>query len=97
MQVQSPGWEDPLEEGKATTPIFLPGESHGQRSLEGYSPWGHKESGITELTEHEPRPWTPKGSKATRVSTNFLKSSLLARNSAKSFADLNTFNPLKTP
>ena len=58
---------------------------------------GHKESGITELTEHEPRPWTPKGSKATRVSTNFLKSSLLARNSAKSFADLNTFNPLKTP
>ena len=25
------------------TPVFLPGESHGQRSLEGYSPWGHKE------------------------------------------------------
>ena len=27
------------------TPVFLPGESHGQRSLEGYSPQGHKESG----------------------------------------------------
>ena len=26
------------------TPLFLPGESHGQRSLVGYSPWGHKES-----------------------------------------------------
>ena len=26
------------------TPVFLPGESHGQRSLVGYSPWGHKES-----------------------------------------------------
>ena len=26
------------------TPVFLPGESHGQRSLAGYSPWGHKES-----------------------------------------------------
>ena len=26
------------------TSVFLPGESHGQRSLEGYSPWGHKES-----------------------------------------------------
>ena len=26
------------------TPIFLPGEFHGQRSLVGYSPWGHKES-----------------------------------------------------
>ena len=25
------------------TPLFLPGESHGQRSLAGYSPWGHKE------------------------------------------------------
>ena len=24
------------------TPVFLPGESHGQRSLAGYSPWGHK-------------------------------------------------------
>ena len=28
----------------ATSPVFLPGESHGQRSLVGYSPWGHKES-----------------------------------------------------
>ena len=24
------------------TPVFWPGESHGQRSLAGYSPWGHK-------------------------------------------------------
>ena len=32
------GQEDPLEEGMATTPVFLPGESHGQRSLVGYSP-----------------------------------------------------------
>ena len=31
------------------TPVFLPGESHGQRSLAGYSPsWGHKESDTTE-------------------------------------------------
>ena len=30
------------------TPVFLPGESHGQRSLAGYSPWGHKESDKTE-------------------------------------------------
>ena len=30
------------------TPVFLPGEFHGQRSLEGYSPWGHKESDTTE-------------------------------------------------
>ena len=32
------GWEDPLEKGKATTPVFLPRESHRQRSLMGYSP-----------------------------------------------------------
>ena len=24
------------------TPVFLPGKSHGQRSVSGYSPWGHK-------------------------------------------------------
>jgi len=29
--------------GSSLTPVFLPGESQGQRSLEGYSPWGHKE------------------------------------------------------
>ena len=30
------------------TPVFLPGGSHGQRSLVGYSPWGHKELDRTE-------------------------------------------------
>ena len=29
-------------------PVFLPGESHGQRSLRGYSLWGHRESDMTE-------------------------------------------------
>ena len=39
---------------RAWQPIldFLPGESHGPRSLMGYSPWDHKESGTTEVTEH---------------------------------------------
>ena len=43
--VQSLGWEDPLEEAMATHSSILAWKSHGQRSLEGYSPWGHKESG----------------------------------------------------
>ena len=30
------------------TPVFLPGQFHGQRSLVGYSPWGSKESDMTE-------------------------------------------------
>ena len=30
------------------TPVFLSGKPHGQRSLVGYSPWGHKESDTTE-------------------------------------------------
>ena len=38
------GWEDPLEKEWLSTLVFLPGEFYGQRSLEGYSPWGHKES-----------------------------------------------------
>ena len=33
-------------------PVFLPRESYGQRSLADYSPWGHKESDTTEVTEH---------------------------------------------
>ena len=33
------------------TPVFLPGESHRQRSLVSYSPWGHNES---DMTEHDP-------------------------------------------
>ena len=35
-----------------TTPVFLAGESHGQRSLAGYSPWGHKERDMTEQLTH---------------------------------------------
>ena len=34
------------------TPVFLPGKSHGQRSLVGYSPWGQKESDTTEQLKH---------------------------------------------
>ena len=34
------------------TPVFLPGESHGGRSLEGYSPQGRKESDSTDATQH---------------------------------------------
>ena len=37
------------------TPVFLPGESHGQRSLAGYSPWGHTELDMTEAIEHAHR------------------------------------------
>ena len=34
------------------SPVFLPAESHGQRRLAGYSPWGHKESDTTERLTH---------------------------------------------
>ena len=44
--------EDRLEKGMATFPVFLPGESHGQRSLAGYGPWGFKELDMTEATEY---------------------------------------------
>ena len=41
--VRSLGWEDPLETGMATTPVFWPGEFDGL-----CSPWGCKESDMTE-------------------------------------------------
>ena len=46
--VQSLGWEDPLRKEWQPSPVFLPGEFHGQRSLAGYSPWGHKDLDTTE-------------------------------------------------
>ena len=53
MLVQSLGQEDPLEKEMVATPVFLPGESRGERNLAGYSPWGCKESNTTErLSEH---------------------------------------------
>ena len=41
-------WRRPWQ----STPIFLPGESHGQRSLVGYSPWDCKELDTTEACTH---------------------------------------------
>ena len=38
MQFRTLGWGDPLEEGMQPIPVFLSGESHGQRSLADYSP-----------------------------------------------------------
>ena len=61
------------------TPVFLPGESQGQRSLAGYRPWGHSESGTTE------RLWTPWAG-----ATPLLK--VASGASAKSRRGISTFN-----
>ena len=50
MLVWSLGWEDPLEKEMATHSSILAWEIHVQRSLVGYSPWGHEESDITKHT-----------------------------------------------
>ena len=50
LQCRRPGFipeSDTLEEGIEPTPVLLPGKSHGQRRLAGYSPWGHKELDMT--------------------------------------------------
>ena len=44
-------WKIPWRRAWQLTAVFLPGGSHGQRSLEGYSAWGCKESDMTEVTE----------------------------------------------
>ena len=49
-QVRSLPQEEPLEEEVAPTPVFLPGKSHRQKSLAGYSPWGAKSQ--TQLSTH---------------------------------------------
>ena len=45
--VRSPSPEDPQRREWLPTPVFLPGQFHGQRSLVGYRPQGHKESDRT--------------------------------------------------
>ena len=47
-RVQSLGQEAPWRRAGQPTPVLLPGEFHGQRSLVGYSPWGLKGSDTTE-------------------------------------------------
>ena len=63
MRVQSLGWEDPWRRKWQPTPVYLPGQFHGQRSLAGYSPWDCKELDMTVITtgsshasHHPPRP-----------------------------------------
>ena len=55
LQCRRPGFDPwvgkiPWRRAWQPTPVFLPQESYGQRSLAGYSPWGHKESYMTEAT-----------------------------------------------
>ena len=53
MWVRFLGQQDPPGEKRQPTPVFLPGESHGQRNLAGYSPKGRKESDTTkQLNTH---------------------------------------------
>ena len=54
LQCRRPGVDPwvgkiPWRRERLPTPVILPGEFHGQRSLVGYSPWGCKESDTTEL------------------------------------------------
>ena len=44
--------EIPWRRAWQPTPVLSPGESQGQRSLAGYSPWGRKESDTIEATWH---------------------------------------------
>ena len=53
LQCKRPGFDPsvgkiPQRQEWLPTPVFLPGESHGQRSLTGYTPWSHKELDTTE-------------------------------------------------
>ena len=50
IRVQSQAREDPLEKEMATYSSMIAWRIHGQRSLIDCSPWGHKESDMTEVT-----------------------------------------------
>ena len=52
MWIRSLGQDD-QEKEMATPPAFLSGKSHGQRSLVGYNPWGHKRVGYNLVTKQQ--------------------------------------------
>ena len=52
MMVRSLGQDDPWSRKWQPKPVFSLGKFHGQRSLVGYSPWGHKESDTSERTRN---------------------------------------------
>ena len=58
-QVQPLGREDPLKQIVTHSSILAWEESHGQRSLEGYSPWSHKTVGHNLVTKPPPPPLQP--------------------------------------
>ena len=53
MLVPALGWEDSLEEEMAAHSVCLPGKSHGQRRLVGYSPWGSQRVGYDLATTQQ--------------------------------------------
>ena len=74
IRVQSLGQEDPWRGAWQPTPVFLPGEVHGQRGLLGYSPWGHKDLDRNErltLYVHDMLSYINKRNKLTSKQTQF--------------------------
>ena len=51
--VLSLDWKDPRRKERLPTPVFWPGESHGQRSLAGYGPYSRKESDMSEAGQFQ--------------------------------------------
>ena len=73
-QIQSWGWEDPVEQEMATQSSILCQENpHGWRSLAGYSPWGHKESDMTERLTHTHTTHKDSSSTHKHLSTRYLR------------------------
>ena len=71
-QVQSLDWEDPLEKGMATHFSILAWRIPWTEEPEGYSPWDHKESDMTEKLIHTHIQIQPKKFSITFYSTIFL-------------------------
>ena len=54
-----------------STPVFLPGKSHGQRSLAGYSPWDYKESDTTEQLTLDLRSYSVPGFEEIKINRRY--------------------------
>ena len=83
MQGRRPGFDRwvgtiPWRREWPPTPVFLPGESHGQRSLAGYSPWGRKQWDMTELLSLNIHIWRLEVTDGSDISCLLLRPEILS-------------------
>ena len=94
-QVQSMDQGDPRRRKWQPSPEFLPGKSHGQRNLAGYSPWGHRVGHNWETKQQLNSRWRP--GCALTAASNLHEAFVWAKTWSKLSSHITPFSPQRNP